>query len=61
MSVSAVNGNTFKYPIIDDRPNHLDGQMKNNIVFDYIVQALSHYTDGNLLDYTESVNKLWKD
>lgn len=59
MSISAVNGNTFKYPILDDRPNHLDGQLKNNMVFDYIVQALNNYSEGNLLDYTDGVNKLW--
>lgn len=61
MSISAVNGNTFKYPIIDDRPNHLDGQLKNDMVFDYIAQALNHYEDSNLLDYTDGVNKLWNE
>ena len=61
MSLSAVNGNTFKYPMIDNRPNHLDGQLKNDIVFDYITQALNNYSDSNLLDYTDMVNKLWND
>jgi len=61
MSLSAVNGNTFKYPMIDDRPNHLDGQLKNDMVFDYIVKALENYDEGVLLDYTDGVNKLWNE
>jgi hypothetical protein len=61
LSVAGKENNTFKYPKIDERPNHLDGDMKNEILSGWITDAIENYENGKILDYTIDVEKLWND
>jgi hypothetical protein len=44
---------------VDKRPNHIDGEIKNTMVYAWIKYALLNYQDGLCLDYTSDVAKLW--
>lgn len=43
----------------DRRANHLDGIEKNQMLFQWIKEAVDNHSDGLLLDHSEVVNKLW--
>lgn len=40
-------------------PNHLRGDMKNRIVFEYIISAIDNYESGKLINFTDNVTDLW--
>lgn len=44
---------------VDKRANHLDGDVKNTMLANWIKHAIDNYSDGLLLDYTTDVAKLW--
>lgn len=44
---------------VDKRANHLEGEIKNGMMFDWIKYALENYQDGLCLDYADDVSKLW--
>lgn len=44
---------------VDRRANHLDGEVKNTMLSDWIKYAIDNYQDGLCLDYSADVAKLW--
>jgi hypothetical protein len=60
LSIAGDERNTFHYPKLDDRPNHLDGEEKNDLMFSWIKTSLENYEDGKILNFTDQVCKLWK-
>jgi hypothetical protein len=44
---------------VDKRANHLDGEVKNTMIAEWVKYAVENYQDGLLLDYTSDVAKLW--
>lgn len=54
------DGRTFFFPMIDDRANHIDGDLRNGMLADWIVDAVEHYQTGSLLDQSPSIINRWK-
>ena len=44
---------------VDKRANHLDGEVKNTMLSDWICYAVDNYQNGLCLDYTTDVSNLW--
>jgi len=59
LSIAGDKSSTFHYPKMDDRPNHLDGDEKNNIVCNWIKTAIDNYQDGTIIDYTATIKEMW--
>jgi hypothetical protein len=58
LSIAGDAQNTFQYPKIDDRPNHLEG-VKNTMVFQFIKNAIDEYEDGKILNYSNDISVMW--
>lgn len=52
-------GNNINILQKDKRPNHLEGNLKNSMLVDWISYAIENYRDGLCLDYTTNIAKLW--
>lgn len=58
LSIAGDAQNTFQYPKIDDRPNHLEG-VKNTMVFQFIKNAIDEYENGKILNYSNDISAMW--
>jgi len=56
MSLSVSNHPWPKYPVLDNRPNHLEGDTKNEMVFQWIKYAIE---TNQSMDYTTDVVNMW--
>lgn len=43
---------------VDRRPNHIEGEEKNQMIASWIIEAIDNYADGLCLDYSSDVAKL---
>lgn len=58
LSFAGNESNKFDYPMIDHRPNHLEGD-KNSMVFRFIKNAIENYEDGIILNYSKEISEMW--
>lgn len=60
-SISMKNCFDEKINYRDWRPNHLDGDKKNNLVFNWIKYAIDNYEPGKILNFTDDVDNFGND
>jgi hypothetical protein len=44
---------------VDKRANHLEGVNNNQLIFEWIKNAIDNYENGNKFDYSDQVAELW--
>lgn len=49
-----------KYPVLDDRPNHLGNHLNNKLVSDMLVEAIEMNKQNSVLNFTDKVKDFFK-